>query len=49
VLGPWTSLIKSSARDLDEEDAAAARTCWTSCTSRVAGFVSKSFVNAWES
>jgi hypothetical protein len=49
VLGPSTSLMKASARDLDEEDAAAARTCWTSCTSRVAGLVSRSLVKARES
>ena len=30
MLEPETSLMKASARDLEEDDAAAARTCWTS-------------------
>ena len=36
--------MKASARDFEEEDATATRTCWTSCTSRVAGLVRRSLV-----
>jgi len=38
-LGALTSSRKAVARETEEEDAAAATTCWISLTSRVAGFV----------
>ncbi len=44
--GAPTSLRKDAARDEEEEDAAAATACWISWTSRLAGFVRRSFVNA---
>jgi len=44
--GAWTSLRKASARETEEEEAAAAMMCCTSWTSRVAGFVRRSLVNA---
>lgn len=37
---------KASAREAEVDEAAAATTCWISCTSRVAGLVRMSFVNA---